>query len=116
MAVGSENVVLTANEIGLYNTTTGALTKKQNEDANYMAWETGVLVFEHADLESVVFDLNRKFHSRVSIATQELKACQLTATYDHKSLDAIVRIIEKTLNIKTEIKGEEIIFSGQGCE
>lgn len=115
MAAGAEKITLTAGETGLYDKNSGELAKKQNEDANYLAWKTGVLVFENAGLESVVFDLNRKFHSRISIAGPELKACRLTATYDHKSLDAIIKIIEKTLNIKAEIKGEEIIFSGQGC-
>ena len=115
VAAGTEEVVLTANETGMYDKTTGELTKKQNEDVNYLAWKTGVLVFENARLESVVFDLNRNFHSRISIAGQELKDCRITATFDHKPLDAIVKIIEKTLNIKAEKKGEEIVYSGRGC-
>lgn len=116
MTAGEDKIVLAANETGIYDKSTGNLLKKQNDDINYLAWKTDVLVFENTDLERVVFDLNRKFHSQVSIANPELKSCKITATYDHKSLEATVRIIEKTLNIQAEIKGDEIVFSGQSCD
>jgi ferric-dicitrate binding protein FerR (iron transport regulator) len=116
MSSGSNKIVLTVNEIGIYDKATGQLTKKENEDINYLAWKTDVLVFENTNLERVIFDLNRKFHSQISIANEELSSCPLTATYDDKSLEAIVLIIEKTLDIKAEIDGDKIVFSGQGCD
>ncbi|MBK8491062.1 MAG: FecR domain-containing protein [Saprospirales bacterium] len=113
---GSQQVILTANEIGIYDKAAGELTKKVNEDVNYMAWKTGFLVFENSTLAQVVFDLNRKFHSKISIARPELKTCEITANFDHQSLEATVKIIEKTLHIQAERNGEEIVFSGKGCE
>lgn len=108
-------VILNAGEIGIYDKASGALGKQANEDQNYMAWKTDVLVFEQTTLERVVFDLNRKFHARISIANPELKTCELTATYEGKSLEAILKIIEKTLSIKAKITGTEIVFTGEGC-
>ena len=116
MTATGNKIVLKPNEIGIYEKATGQLTKKPNEDVNYKAWKTEILVFENTDLERVVFDLNRKFHAQVSIANPELRTCPITATYDHKSLEAIVKIIEKTLNIKAEINGDKIVFSGQDCD
>jgi len=107
---------LTSDEIGIYDKVSGELTKKENEDVNYMAWKTELLTFEETPLESVVFDLNRKFHSSISIRNEEIKNCPITTTFDHKSLDAIVKIIEKTLNIKSEKIGEGIVFSGLSCD
>ena len=115
VTAGSKKITLSANEIGIYDKTTGGLIKKQNENVNYMAWKTGLLVFEGTDLESVVFDLNRKFHSNISIANPTIKACRLKATYENQSLEAIVKIIEKTLNIEAKIEGEKIVFLGQRC-
>ncbi len=112
---GTAKITLTAGEIGIYDKASGTLTEQENQDQNYMAWKTDVLVFEQTTLERVVFDLNRKFHARISIANPALKSCEITATYEGKSLDAIVKIIEKTLSIKAEMKGEEIVFSGKGC-
>jgi transmembrane sensor len=116
MTAGANKIVLAANEIGIFEKSNGQLVKKQNEDINYLAWKTDVLVFENKNLEAIVFDLNRKFHTQISIANQELKACEINTTFDHKSLEAIVRIIEKTLNIKAETDGDQIVFSGQGCD
>jgi len=116
MASGSDKIVMTKNEIGIYNKSSGQLLKKQNENVNYLSWKTAILVFDFTDLEQVVFDLNRKFHSRVSIANPVLNTCKITATYDNQSLEAIVRIIEITLDIKAEIDGDKIIFTGQGCD
>jgi transmembrane sensor len=116
ISAGAEKVTLTAGETGIFDKKTGKLHEKQNENVNYLAWKTGVLQFENVDLESVVFDLNRKFHSQVSIASPTLKDCEITATFEHKSLDAIVKIIEKTLGISAGKNGGEIVFSGQSCK
>lgn len=115
VSAGSEKVILAADEVGIYNKKTGSLTKSINKDVNYMAWKTGVLSFEGISLEQVVFDLNRKFHAKISIADEEIKSCPLNTTFDDKPLDAIVKIIEETFGIKAEINGESIVFSGKSC-
>ena len=116
MTTARDQIILTANETGIYDKNTGDLIQQPNEDVNYMAWKTDSLVFDSTPLEAVVFALNRKFHAKVSIGNPVLNTCEITATYQDKSLEAIIKIIEKTLNIETEIKGEEIIFIGQSCE
>jgi len=115
VSAANEKIILTENETGIYDKAAGTLTEKPNEDMNYMAWKTDVLTFENSDLESAIFAINRKFHARISLADPELKTCQITATFEHKSLESIVKIIEKTLNVKAETKNGEIVFSGKGC-
>ncbi|MBK8503469.1 MAG: hypothetical protein IPL46_15395 [Saprospiraceae bacterium] len=44
-----------------------------------------------------------------------LALCKLTATYDRQSLQAVIRILEKTLNIKAEEREGKIFFRGSGC-
>ena len=46
----------------------------------------------------------------------KLNAAISGTDYEGQSLEAIVRIIERTLNIEAEIRGKEIVFSGVGCE
>ncbi len=117
VAVASKDkkIILKAGEAGIYNKNTGALIKKQNKDHNYLAWKTDLLIFEKTSLEDVVFDLNRKFHTDISIGNPQLGSCEITATFNKKSLDAIINIIEKTLKIKAEKKDGRIIFTGEGC-
>ncbi len=81
-----------------------------------MAWQTDILTFDKSELQSVVFDLNRKFHADISISNKEIEQCKITATFENKSLDAIVQIIEKTLNISSERKSDKTIFMGNSCQ
>ena len=111
----AEEIILNANEVGFYEKESRILLKSQNTDVNYMSWNTGVLIFEKTDLERVVYDLNRKFNSNIKIGNQELKSCRITATFDNKSLDAIIKIIEKTLKIKSIVRDGEILLTGDGC-
>ena len=111
----NEKIILGINEAGTYDKKTGTLIKTVNKDVNYLAWNTGLLIFEKSDLESVVFDLNRKFGSKIRIDNPGLKSCEITATFDNKSLSSIIKIIEKTLKIQSINRDDEIILSGQSC-
>lgn len=113
---GTQEIVLAANETGIYDKASGALSKKQNDNTNYLAWKTGILDFEATNLETVIFDLNRRFHAQVTLANPALGTCEITATYENLSLEAIARVIERTLNIKADIDGKNIVFSGRACD
>ena len=115
MRSNNQEVIIEAGEIGIYDKQTGNLSKNQNEDPNYLAWKTDIFVFDSTDLESVVFALNRKFHAQISLAGNNLNDCQLNATYDRQSLDAIIKIIEQTLGITATYNGDQIILSGDTC-
>lgn len=112
----NEKIILITNEVGVYDRISKTLTKEQNDNVNYLAWKTGLLVFEKSNLEEVVFDLNRKFHSKISIDNSSIKTCEITATFEDKSLESIIKIIEKTLKISSTKKGEKIVFVGQSCD
>ena len=111
----TEEIILNANEVGFYDKVSRILLKSENTDVNYMSWNTGVLIFEKTDLERVVYDLNRKYNSNIKIENQKLKSCRITATFNNKSLDAIIKIIEKTLKIKSVVRDGEILLTGEGC-
>lgn len=111
----SEKIILGPDESGTYDKDSGILLKSENKDLNYLSWNTGILIFEKTDLERVVHDLNRKFKSNIRIDNPQLQSCQITATFENKSLESIIKIIEKTLKIKSISRGDEIILTGKGC-
>jgi ferric-dicitrate binding protein FerR (iron transport regulator) len=116
MEIGGKKVILEKGDIGTYVKSNQELSKKQNEDANYMAWQTKRLVYEKALLGKVVYDLNRTFHADIRLETAGLQNCLLTATYEGQSLESIIRILGKTLNLKAIRNGETIVLSGSPCE
>ncbi len=113
---GGEEVILKANETGVFQKTRGQLIRKENKDDNFIGWKSNRLAFEESDFKDVIFVLNRHFHASIKLDNPALNTCKVTATYKDKTLDAVVRILEKTLDIKSRKEGDQIIFSGQGCE
>ncbi len=116
MKVGHEKVVLTKGEIGTFVKSSSELSEKINEDNNYLAWKNNQLIFDNTPLDQVIYVLNRTFHSQIQLAAAGLKSCTITATYDDKSLEAVLRIIEKTLTLNAKIDGDKIVISGDPCE
>jgi ferric-dicitrate binding protein FerR (iron transport regulator) len=113
---GPEQVILAAGEMGLYNKDSGQLLKKEIEDQNYLSWKNDALIFDYTNLENVVKALNRHFEANIIIDSPILKACKITATYTNKSLDAIIRILEQTLNVQSKRLDDQIVLFGTGCE
>ena len=113
---GDQHITLSAGEVGIYDKKEEVLTKRMNEDPNYLGWQTNALTFSNTDLKDVVFALNRHFQANISISNPVLRTCQITATFNDKSLEAILRIIEKTLNIEVEREGDEIRLKGTKCQ
>lgn len=112
MEVGNQKVILTKGEVGTYLKSSQQLSEQTNMDPNFLAWKTKRLVYKNERLEKVVYDLNRTFHAQVSLADPDLKNCPITATYQDKSLNAILRIIEKTLTLKATTNGQQTVISG----
>ena len=110
-----QEIMLTENEVGTLDRKTGDLKESQNNDVNYLGWIQNELIFESNTLEQIVFAVNRHYHSSITIEDNAIKDCKLTATYRDKSLDAVIRIIETSLNIQSRKEGEKIFLSGSGC-
>ena len=113
---GGTEAILEANEKAIFDTETRQLEKVVNQDGNYLALKTGQLQFENSTLEEVVFALNRQYRSVISIGTEALRDCPLTATYNNKSLEAVLTILESSLpGVQIEQSGRTFVINGT-CE
>lgn len=89
--------------------------KTVNDDVNYLAWKTHRLVFSNERLDRIIGKLNTVYRSQIVLDDPKLADCLLTATFDNQSLDAILKVIEATLDIKISKTGSKIVISGKGC-
>jgi len=93
-------MILESGDQGIFNADSGSLNKKRNGDRNFLAWKTGVLVFINTPIKAVCQELSQHFDQHIDIIPDpELMEKRLTATYDNKDLDDILRILELTLDI-----------------
>ncbi|MEI6123769.1 MAG: FecR domain-containing protein [Bacteroidota bacterium] len=92
------------------------IRKEVNEDENYLAWKTRKLVFTDEKLQEVVPTLNKVYGSDILLATNSIADCRITATFDKQSLDAVLNVLQATLDLTIVKKGNSIAVSGSGCK
>lgn len=108
-------VQLAAGEKGVYDSQRKQIEKRKNDDVNFDAWKTKQLVFTEASLVDVVETLNRVFGANVVLATSVPSTCVVTVSFEQQSLDAILRVLESTLQLTYRKNGSAIEITRVGC-
>ena len=87
----------------------------QNDDPNFLAWKTRRMIFLDDRLDFIVNTLNKIYQAEISLASEDLAACRLTASFNQQSLESVLSVIQTTLDLSSETSSSEIILFGQGC-
>ena len=108
-------VILTKGEKGVLMKTNHQLTESPNSDVNFLAWKTGKLVFNEVDLAKVINTLNRIYEANIRFNTEVGQNCKVTVSFDNQSLDAILSVLEATLDLEYRQQGNVIEIIRAGC-
>lgn len=108
-------VKLKAGDKGIYSKTSHQLSSGINKDVNFLSWNTHKIVFTEDDLRTVVATLNKAYHANISIAADIPPSCVVTVTFDQQSLEAILNVLETTLNLTFRTNGNQIEITAAGC-
>lgn len=100
-----DSLFLTEGEIGSFDLSSKNLTEKQNTDPNFLAWKTGILIFDDTPMEQVIGVLTEHFD--VNLEWDESTTSRLTATFDNQPLEEIISLI--ILSTEAEIRITETI-------
>jgi transmembrane sensor len=114
-AANSNSLVLVAGESASYNSSNRRIHKDKGIDPNHLAWKTKNFTFENAELGYIVKTLNQSYQANILILNSELEKCKITLTLKGQSLESALKVIEATLEIKVQKKGDIIEISGNGC-
>lgn len=106
---------LKAGEKGIYDKSLKEFSKILKRDTNVLAYKTKILTFKNSDLLSIVNSLNDAYDAKISIANDVIKKCRLTVNFNNDRLETIVDVIAETLHLSVTKTGDEVIFSGAGC-
>ncbi len=111
-----KEVILTAGQKGTYSESKHQLNSVTNQDINFLSWNTQKVVFEETELRTVIETLNKTYGVNITIAATEVPtSCVVTVTFDHQTLDAVLHVLETTLNLKYNINGNQIEITSTGC-
>lgn len=95
----AKELVLKKNQKGLYERQTASLSKIDLQADN----ETDVaqkLSYSNVRLDSICADLEKHFRANITVVGDSLKARKLSMYFDGQTLNEIVQILSKTLNVK----------------
>ncbi|MEN8119286.1 MAG: FecR domain-containing protein [Bacteroidota bacterium] len=78
------------------------IIKEVNSDKNFLAWKTGVLVFENTPMFQAVVILSEHYNVEFKIDNENLSKLTINAEYDNLSIDDLIEILMITLNVEIE--------------
>ena len=105
-------LILEPGDKGTHIAADDRLFKERNRDHNFLAWKTGILIFENAALSDVCSVLSEHFDKPVipdHHGTLETK--RLTATYQNRELEDVLTILALTLEISYEVLDDSVTLS-----
>jgi transmembrane sensor len=108
-------IKLTTGQKGIYTSKNQHLASQENDDPNFLSWNTQKIVFVGNDLRAVMETLNKIYQANIVIATDVPPSCEVTVTFDHQSLEAVLNVLKTTLNLTYRINGNQIEITHAGC-
>jgi transmembrane sensor len=110
-----ERIFLTQGNRAVFDRTKNLVTKYERSDPNSIAWKTGQLTFSDAPMDEVIKVLGRYFNKSITTADTLLVNCHFKAAFNSPQLPEVIDVLEFTMNIKTEMKGDTLRLYGKGC-
>lgn len=116
-ANAGDSLRLVAGQKAVYAKAADSLLLQNNEDVNFSSIKTDTLIFNNSSLPEVAFALARHYGVEVLYTgVQDLSNCEINTDFFDFTLDEVLKILEETWNIETQVNGATVRFSGTGCE
>ena len=109
-------IVMKAGSGGTYHKTQKELTLVASSHPNKISWKTRELFFDGSSLGEVVQLINKVYGSRLVIPDPDLENCEITVAFKDQSLDAVLTVLEMTLDLEINRTDKEIRLEGNGCK
>jgi len=94
----------------------GEIVKQQNDNPNLLAWKTRKLRFDDTPIHEIIDVLNKVYHKQFVVLNPEINNCRITATFEGQSLQAVLLVLQSTIDIAVRPNGDMIELSGSGCQ
>ncbi|MTI41180.1 FecR family protein [Fulvivirga lutimaris] len=109
------SVKLSPGDKGVLLHSRNELTSSSNDDINFMAWKTKTITFENTDLAEVVSTLNHVYNIKLNMVEGVGTNCKVSVTFDHQTLDAVLNVLESTLELEVVRDEDQINITNAGC-
>ncbi len=94
----------------------GEIVKQPHSDPNLLAWKTRKLSFDNTPMSRIVELLEKVYHKEIVVMNPEINNCRITATFEGQSLEAVLLVLQSTIDITARPRGDTVELSGTGCQ
>jgi ferric-dicitrate binding protein FerR (iron transport regulator) len=109
------SVLLVKDEVGTLNKAGHQLFKSTNANFNFLAWKTKKLEFTNTKFTEVCAALKKYFAVDILVKDKNILNCTFTGYFENPKLPDVLKVLEKTLNIKAVVNQKNVEITGQGC-
>ncbi|MCK4663155.1 MAG: FecR family protein [Bacteroidales bacterium] len=102
------NIVIFPGHIGTLSK--NKVSKKVNDNENYLSWKTKCMIFREEQLNSVVKTLNKVYHTEIIFADTNIEKLKLTSTFNKLPLESVVEVLCTTFDLTYEKNNDVIIL------
>lgn len=113
---GAESSDILPGEQVIYSKPNKVLIKQPIDTGEIVAWTKGELRFKDESLKDVVKELERWFNVKINARNKKVLKCRITANFNNKSLEEILKNIKVILPIDFELKDNKVELTGKGCD
>jgi len=108
-------IIIKTGSGGVYHKSQKDLKLIPSFEPNTISWKTRKLFFDDTPLKEVTDLINSVYDVNIVIMNRELASCPITVTFRDQSIEAILNVLETTLDLQVTRTGDEIRLDGQGC-
>lgn len=112
MNAGEKNVILRPEEQGVFELSTGNLSRKKVDINLYTGWKDGRFVFQEQTLEEMMNTLSRWYDIEVFFANSAVRVVTFSGNLKrYESFDKIIELLEMTEMAHFKVTGNSILIS-----
>lgn len=117
LSIEKQELILTANEKGIYDQKTGKLYRKDAPKLNAQAWRTHRLQFQSAPLSEILQELERYHKVKFELADPKMADCEYTTDFRKTKLDKVIAILQMGMNLRfTAVSAKKYRVQGGICQ
>ena len=106
----NEQLILLPGQKGIFNKTNGTVCRSEFENQNYLAWKTGVLVFEKTPLNEVLSTIGQTYNLDI-VSDKLYEGLSLTAKFDNETPESIFESLRTIYGIDYSINDQTVLLN-----
>ncbi len=107
-------IVLDPGNMGTFLKSESSFNLEKEVDKNYLSWKTLKMEFSNETLGEVIKILEKVYHTNIILKNPGLEKYQITVSFDNQSLEAVMNVLEATLDLEFTRKDNSIEITGPG--